>query len=1071
MSRGRRARTWPVALTARGAAQLACASALLAAGAAGGWFACAAAGLALALAGALGLAEVLLARALRSGERRPAGPLGAPERSEDSWVRVDQHGAVIGRPGRLPDERGLYRQRSVTLTWRDPFGFWRARRVEATDREVRVPPVADPALVRLVSSRAVARSLDRSAEPDPSGVRPYERGDGLRQISWRQTAHHGELMSLERAGDQAPPVLVVADTLGARDADALAVTVEALLRGLRRAPDVLLTDGLASWRAPMQQERFLAALVADDEAAGGVDARARAVFRLAGTGAERRRVLLVTCDAHGPLATALSRGPLGRALVVVEARPGHAAATPREGRAQAEKDEAPVAAAPAPAATSAPCELLALACCCALALLSMVPFLDMIRDGAWVVPVAALLAVGTAAGCALGSLLARRGVRRIARAIAAEAVAVALLVAGVLAALSLFEARRGFGLTEATAELARAAGADEADLLGAVRALVASGVAQLGGQPFAYADAAWDLLILLGGAALAAVSALLASFRPTRAAVALVPLGLAAADQSVMGTTGPAWVAGVCALGLLLAWLAAPRDRRPLRCGLVVLLACALGAAGALAARSDGVPAIGLPGGTRIETLVDLSRDLRRNSNAVALTYTTNAGRPLYLRAAVLEDFDGSTWRANTDADALLDEPLEQIQGVAVAVGTITTTVETRGGSSPVPPGTTSVRSRGANSYVATGENRTPIATSAGVNAVGRELAAIRALVGNTGRGPQGRPRRMLEVEGGIGSNIQAVVDAARDDGADATGGDVSDQIEVVRWLVDFFASGGFVYALDAPGGDGQDNLAVIDDFLAERRGYCTHYATAFTVLARLLGVPARVAMGYQPEGPVSADGSYEVTMRQLHAWSEVWVDGYGWVGVDVTPAANDAEHDEPADTTPAAPTTPQQPDSEPEEPEEATDPDEPDTDQDAPDAPGDALPSGDDAPGGAPLELPAWAAPALLGLCALGCVGATAGLVLRARRRRLERGDWDYAWRRLCRVARRAHVRWDRSATEQDVAAAICARLDDAALADAVRTTARRACLARYGEGHVAGDGARLPQTLRDLARALRRR
>ena len=210
MSRGGRARAWPVALTARGTAQLAVAAALFAAGLAGGWHAVAAAGAALALAGAVGLVEVLLARGLRAGERGHAGPLGRPERSEDSWARVDQHGRVIGRPGRLPAERGLYRQRSVTLTWHDAFGFWRARRVEATDREVRVPPVADPALVRLVSSRAVARSLDRSAEPDPSGVRPYERGDGLRQISWRQSAHHGELMSLERAGDQAPPVLVVA---------------------------------------------------------------------------------------------------------------------------------------------------------------------------------------------------------------------------------------------------------------------------------------------------------------------------------------------------------------------------------------------------------------------------------------------------------------------------------------------------------------------------------------------------------------------------------------------------------------------------------------------------------------------------------------------------------------------------------------------------------------------------------------------------------------------------------------------------------------------------------------------
>lgn len=420
MSRCGRGRVWPVALTARGAAQLAVAVALVAVGTVGGWFAPAAAGAALAGACAAGLAEVLLARGLRAGLRRPSGPLGRPERGEDGWVRVDQHGSVIARPGRLPAERGLYRQRGTVLTWRDLFGFWRARRIEASGREVRVPPAVDAALVRSVATRRVARALDRSAEADPSGVRPYEPGDGLRQVSWRQTAHHGELMSLESADGQAPPALVVADTLGARDADALAATTCALLRALRPAPDVLLTDGLAVMRTPVQQERFLAALVPDGEDEGGAGPRARLVGRLAAGGAVRRRVLLVTCDARGPLATALAHGPLGRSVTVVEARAGGAPATAREGSPEAEKDDEPAAARHAGAVAGAPAgipgELLALLCCCALALLTMVPLIDMIHMGVWVAPVAALLGTGTALGCATGSVLALRGARPAVRA-------------------------------------------------------------------------------------------------------------------------------------------------------------------------------------------------------------------------------------------------------------------------------------------------------------------------------------------------------------------------------------------------------------------------------------------------------------------------------------------------------------------------------------------------------------------------------------------------------------------------------------------------------------------------------
>lgn len=1045
----------PVALTARGVVQLLCAGALLAAGMAGGWHALAAAGAALALAAALGLAEVLLARGLRSGAGGPAGPLGVPERSEDDWVRVNQHGSVISRPGHLPAERGLYRQRSVTLTWHDLLGFWRARRVEATDREVSVPPAADPALVRLVCTRPVARALDLSAERDPSGVRPYEPGDGLRQISWRQTAHHGELMSIERAGGQAPPVLVVADTLGASDPDALAGTAAALLSGLRRAPDVLLTDGLSSWRAPARQERFLAALVADEEAQDEARVRAGRVARLATEGTSRRRVLLVTCDAHGPLARELAREPLGRALVVVEARPGAAPAAAREGIADQKQDEKDVPPAPVRAAARAARvadELMALLCSCALALLAMVPFLDMIRDGVWSVPVAALLGCGTALSCGVGSALARRGARPSARAAAAIACAVALLVAGALAVVGVFRARHGFGLLEATSTLERAGMGAGADFLGAARTLVEAGVAQLGGQPFASGDAAWDLTILLGGAALAGVCALLSSVRPARPAVALVPLGLAAADQSVMGTVAPVWTAAVCALGLALAWLAAPRDHRAARSALAVLLACALGAAGSLVVPRDGTPFAGLARGTRVETLVDLSRDLRRNSNAVALTYTTNAGRPLYLRTAVLEDFDGSVWRANEDEGALLDEPVGTDRGVMVATPTVTTTIRTNGGSSPVPPGTVSVRSTGTRTYVATGTYREPLTSVADVNELGAYAAALSSWGLATGD-----PDELLSVGGEPGERLSAVVSQARSEGVLDSNGHIS----AIRWLVDYFTSGGFTYAIDAPGGDGRDNLAVIDDFLAERRGYCTHYATAFTVLARQLGVPARVVLGYQPEGSASADGGYEVTMRQLHAWSEVWVDGVGWTGVDVTPAAGSSQPHASA-TTPNAPVVPESLDvaTDVDAPEETTGPDEPDEEPEAEAAPSEGA--------GAP-EAPARLAPALLGLAAAGTVTATAALALLARRRRLERGDWDYAWRRICRAARRAGVRWDRSATEQDVAEAICARLDDGALAAAARAAARNACLARYGAGYVTADGTRLPRLLHELARTLR--
>lgn len=77
-----------------------------------------------------------------------------------------------------------------------------------------------------------------------------------------------------------------------------------------------------------------------------------------------------------------------------------------------------------------------------------------------------------------------------------------------------------------------------------------------------------------------------------------------------------------------------------------------------------------------------------------------------------------------------------------------------------------------------------------------------------------------------------------------------------------------------------------VDDFLFDTRaGFCEHYASAFVVLMRSAGIPARVVTGYQGGDINSADGALEVRQRDAHAWTEVWFDDAGWVRVDPTAA------------------------------------------------------------------------------------------------------------------------------------------------------------------------------------------
>lgn len=97
---------------------------------------------------------------------------------------------------------------------------------------------------------------------------------------------------------------------------------------------------------------------------------------------------------------------------------------------------------------------------------------------------------------------------------------------------------------------------------------------------------------------------------------------------------------------------------------------------------------------------------------------------------------------------------------------------------------------------------------------------------------------------------------------------------------LDYFARNHFVYTL-RPGSMGADAMATF--LLHSRRGFCEHYASAFTLLMRLMDLDARVVVGYWG-GEWNPLGNF-MTVRQsnAHAWSEVHVPGVGWVRVDPT--------------------------------------------------------------------------------------------------------------------------------------------------------------------------------------------
>ncbi len=95
--------------------------------------------------------------------------------------------------------------------------------------------------------------------------------------------------------------------------------------------------------------------------------------------------------------------------------------------------------------------------------------------------------------------------------------------------------------------------------------------------------------------------------------------------------------------------------------------------------------------------------------------------------------------------------------------------------------------------------------------------------------------------------------------------------------------------------------------FLTEsHEGYCMHFASAATLILRYMGIPARYVTGYVADVPAS--GHVNVPDSAAHAWVEVYIDGYGWEPVEVTPAYAGSSPGqsgtvEPTPTPTAAPT------------------------------------------------------------------------------------------------------------------------------------------------------------------------
>ena len=320
--------------------------------------------------------------------------------------------------------------------------------------------------------------------------------------------------------------------------------------------------------------------------------------------------------------------------------------------------------------------------------------------------------------------------------------------------------------------------------------------------------------------------------------------------------------------------------------------------------------------GTQIKVLnpiLDIRKDLGQQSGTVVLTYsTTMVDNPPPLRVVADDVFNGTTWAptvAKIPTGNRVQDGLAPPPGLSPGVPRTPerTTIQIGPQLSqtylPLPYPATKVDIDGDWIYnsstldVLGEKDRTDgqsyVVDHLDVHPTADQLA-------RSGPVPQELQREYTRLPAGV---PKLIVDTAR-----RVAGQGSPYDQSVRLQQYFRNAGGFTYSTQAPGNGSDDaSFKVIEEFLTQKRGYCVHFASTMAVMARLLGIPARVAVGFlpgSPQGdPSGGRSTWQVTFKNAHAWPELYFAGIGWVRFEPTPATQSGEP--PSWTIPSTRPTP----------------------------------------------------------------------------------------------------------------------------------------------------------------------
>ncbi|MBO8194220.1 transglutaminase domain-containing protein [Streptomyces oryzae] len=291
-------------------------------------------------------------------------------------------------------------------------------------------------------------------------------------------------------------------------------------------------------------------------------------------------------------------------------------------------------------------------------------------------------------------------------------------------------------------------------------------------------------------------------------------------------------------------------------------------------------------GGTvsAVNPVVALKDSLNQPQNRTALVYTADGDdKDLYLRIVALDKFDGAQWKPSERRIGEIPDPLPTPRGLGPDVRTRTVSVTVQASDAyaqdwlPMPYPASRVQVGGKWRFEP--EGRTLVGydkqTTRGLrySVDSLQVQPTAEQLRNAPAPPPGLKREYTEVP----RSLPAVVPKTA---RKVTRGAKDDYDRAVL-LQDWFASkGGFSYDTEVAAGTGVNAIA---DFLKQKEGFCVHFSFAMASMARTLGIPARVAVGFTP-GTARGDGKMEVGFQDAHAWPELYFEGVGWTRFEPTP-------------------------------------------------------------------------------------------------------------------------------------------------------------------------------------------